>query len=194
MWKYETIDIKKLKNLKENPRNITEKDFEKLKNKIIREGFWRTLTVDNDMTVLAGNQCLKVLKELGWKEVGCKVAEHKLTDEERMQIVHSDNLHLGTWDEELRALQIEEFDLDVSSLQAEMEMLNRKDIPDVNLEDLGMPAMDNDGAEAYKQLVVNFNTAEDYQAFQELIGQELTDKTKSIYYPKMEHESRGYAD
>jgi hypothetical protein len=39
---------------------------------------------------------------------------------------------------------------------------------------------------AYKSIHVNFACQADYDAFSELIGQKLTEKTRSIWYPPAE--------
>ena len=41
--------------------------------------------------------------------------------------------------------------------------------------------------ESFSKIVVRFRTEEDLQKFAELIGQKLTGKTKSIWYPYKSH-------
>ena len=53
----------------------------------------------------------------------------------------------------------------------------------------GMPEFDNDDLKPYKQIRVSFQCEEDMQAFAKLVGNKITEKTKSIWYPKMEKES-----
>lgn len=43
-----------------------------------------------------------------------------------------------------------------------------------------------------KQLIVSFASMQDYYDFQNVIGQKLTDKTRSIYFP--EGEKLGFTD
>ena len=49
---------------------------------------------------------------------------------------------------------------------------------------VGMPEFEQEDDPNYKELLVKFKTKEDYDKFQKLIGQKLTLKTKSIFYPK----------
>jgi hypothetical protein len=56
----------------------------------------------------------------------------------------------------------------------------------------GMPEFEHDGLTACQSIHVHFKTPEDVQEFANLIGQPLTDKTRSIWYPQAEIES--YAD
>lgn len=51
---------------------------------------------------------------------------------------------------------------------------------------VGMPEFDQKDKPPYKKIYLNFRTEEDYNAFAKLIGQNLTEKTKSIWYPKLD--------
>ena len=51
---------------------------------------------------------------------------------------------------------------------------------------MGMPEYLQDDLTAYKQIVVNFASPEDMEAFSELVGQPVTPKTRSIWHPKAE--------
>jgi hypothetical protein len=55
-----------------------------------------------------------------------------------------------------------------------------KDMPEYIQEDL----------EPVKDIMVHFETIEDMEAFAELVGQEITLKTKGIWYPAHERRSR----
>jgi len=47
----------------------------------------------------------------------------------------------------------------------------------------GMPDFGQEAQLGYKQVVVHFLNDEDYKAFQRVIGQELTDKTRACWFP-----------
>jgi hypothetical protein len=49
-----------------------------------------------------------------------------------------------------------------------------------------MPEYDNEWMKPYKSINLKFRTKEDYDKFAELLGQNLTDKTKSAWFPKAE--------
>lgn len=51
----------------------------------------------------------------------------------------------------------------------------------------GMPEFVQEKKEAYKTIIVRFDNVTDYQEFQKLIGQKMTDKTKSIWHPFKSH-------
>jgi hypothetical protein len=60
-----------------------------------------------------------------------------------------------------------------------------------------MPEFVQEKKEPYKELIVRFETEEDYKNFEEIIGQRLTIKTKSIWHPFKSHwglEKKVYKD
>lgn len=53
---------------------------------------------------------------------------------------------------------------------------------------VGMPEYEQTNNNPYKKIIVTFRNKSDYDSFAELLKQKLTDKTKSIWYPKLEHD------
>lgn len=51
----------------------------------------------------------------------------------------------------------------------------------------GMPEFEQEKKEPYAKIVFRFETEEDLQEFAELIGQKLTQKTKSTWHPFRPH-------
>jgi hypothetical protein len=61
----------------------------------------------------------------------------------------------------------------------------------------GMPEFVQEKKEPFKQLIIRFETEEDYLDFQKRIEQKLTNKTKSIWHPFKSHwglEKKVYKD
>lgn len=50
----------------------------------------------------------------------------------------------------------------------------------------GMPEFVQEDNPPYKKILVSFRNQEDYEEFAKLIDQKLTEKTKSIWYPKLD--------
>jgi hypothetical protein len=50
----------------------------------------------------------------------------------------------------------------------------------------GMPSFDSKNIEAVKQLIINFESMDEFLAFSEVVGTQLTPKTRSIWYPPIE--------
>lgn len=66
-------------------------------------------------------------------------------------------------------------------------LFGEEEIPhEIRKEWEGMPECINQDLTASKQLIVSFRNSEDYKAFAELVGQRLTPKTKSIWFPQVE--------
>ena len=57
---------------------------------------------------------------------------------------------------------------------------------DAEEEWLDMPEFNQEDLTPVRQIIVSFKNDEDVQEFANLVGQKLTDKTKSIWYPKQE--------
>mgnify|MGYP003351411286 CR=1 FL=1 len=52
---------------------------------------------------------------------------------------------------------------------------------------VGMPEFVQEKKDPFKELIVRFETEQDYQDFQKVIEQRLTFKTKSIWFPFKSH-------
>lgn len=66
-------------------------------------------------------------------------------------------------------------------------MSNGNDLFDKYPEWTGMPEFVQEKKEPFKELIVRFETEEDYKDFAEIINQKLTVKTKSIWHPFKSH-------
>lgn len=51
-----------------------------------------------------------------------------------------------------------------------------------------MPEFEQENKKPFKELKVCFQTEEDFFAFQKLLGQPMTRKTKTIWFPEMDRE------
>lgn len=51
---------------------------------------------------------------------------------------------------------------------------------------VGMPEFVQEDNKTYKSIQVHFRNKEDYEEFSKLIGQTLSNKTKSIWHPKLD--------
>ncbi len=101
-------DVKKLKPWKDNPRDITNAGFEKLKGRIRQRGFHSSIVVDIDNTILSGNMRWRALNALGIKKVNILRPNRKLTSEEQKKIALESNLNDGEWNmEALKSFNLE---------------------------------------------------------------------------------------
>jgi hypothetical protein len=62
---------------------------------------------------------------------------------------------------------------------------------------VGMPEFNQEQKKPFKEIIVRFDSLQDYEEFQALINQKLTVKTKSIWHPFKSHwglEKKVYVD
>lgn len=102
------IDIKILKPLYNNPRNISQKNFEKLKRDIKKDPDFldkRPLLVNfinGEYIVYAGNMRLKACLDLGWEDIPCDIDDN-LAIELMNERVLRDNVEYGKIDYDILA-------------------------------------------------------------------------------------------
>lgn len=133
---------------KKNPREITEKDYKRLKSQIVEFQQYKPLLVERiakekGFTVIGGNMRLRVLKEIGEKKVWC--IQVKCKDKaERIKVSLSDNDRAGYYiDQALAEL--------VYPLRTEIDLSQFKvdcRVPDIDLKNIiSRFAPDNKGGE-----------------------------------------------
>lgn len=105
--------ISTLKNWDKNPRIVVESDMKRLKTQLgyTNDELFKPLIIEEDGTVLGGNQRLKALKEKGVQKVWVFVV-HPKDDAERIKIALSDNGRAGRYDEEALRAQVSVADWD----------------------------------------------------------------------------------
>ena len=99
------------------------------------------------------------------------------------------------WDAELLKIEIEDLQLgkydlsltgfnDAEIAAALADGLNSDNVnPDEEWQD--MPEFNQNDETSWRHIIVHFNNQSDLDKFEMLIEQKITDKTKSIWYPKM---------
>ncbi len=97
VWHPEKRKVNDLKTWSANPRKISKRSFNRLKERIKQRGFHDVIKVDTDSTILSGNQRKKALLELGVEEVITLVPNRKLTEEERNSVGLESNITDGDW-------------------------------------------------------------------------------------------------
>jgi hypothetical protein len=197
------VKISKVKGNPSNPRIIKNDKFKTLKNSIrTMPGYMklRPVIVDVDMMVLGGNMRLKASIDLGKKEIwtdmftqaDCDDMNKIAIEEERETktyleycdaIIIKDNVSSGEWDwailgNEWNTIKITEWGLDVWENQDDRNELNAE------AEWTGMPEFNNEDLTPKRQLIISFRNEDDIKVFANLIKQNITDKTKSLWYPE----------
>ncbi|MDE1945600.1 MAG: DNA modification methylase [Patescibacteria group bacterium] len=107
VWRAEKRRVTDLKAWSKNPRKISKKALEGLKDRIRQRGFHDVVKIDLDGTILSGNQRKKALVELAIDEVTVLVPDRKLSDEERNKVALESNISDGEWNiAELKSFDI----------------------------------------------------------------------------------------
>ena len=122
-----TVNINDLKETEHNPRQITKKEFEKLKKSLQEDPEFleaREIVVDENLTILGGHQRIKALKDMGKKEVEVKQVIG-WSKEKKRRFVIKDNIQNGEWDMDELANSWSELPLDDWGIDADsFEMLD----------------------------------------------------------------------
>jgi site-specific DNA-methyltransferase (adenine-specific) len=118
----DTVKISSLKLNVRNPRKIGKQELQRLKKKI--EDFpkmlkVRGIVVDKDNRVIGGNQRLKALQLLGYKEIPSTWIEHAddFTEEEIKKFIVLDNVSDGEFDWEMLGEDYDQETLDFWGLE-----------------------------------------------------------------------------
>lgn len=117
------LSLKELKPAAYNPRKKLkkgDKEYEKIKQSLLKFGYVDPIIVNKDMTVIGGHQRLTVLKDLDYETAKCVIVNLPKEDEKALNIAL--NKITGQWDEALLAdllldLQDSDFNLDLTGFE-----------------------------------------------------------------------------
>ena len=110
-WLTRTVNIDDLKPFEHNPRRITKEQFAKLRDSIVETGYSTLIKATLDNRIIGGHQRIKILKELGFKEVEIRVPERELSDAEFLRNLVTDNIQAGEHDYDILANLFDREDL-----------------------------------------------------------------------------------
>jgi hypothetical protein len=173
-----------------NPRNIG-----MIVNSLHEVGPGRSIVIDEDNNILAGNGTWEAAAQAGIEKVQIierdpeaitAVRVRGLSKKAKKRLALFDNRTAELADWEPSVLQDEKDILE--GLFSPVELNNLLNIAPANPDELwqGMPDFEQSDLEVWKTLQVHFANEEDYEAFSRLVSQTLTPKTKYIWYPYQE--------
>lgn len=84
--KTKEIEISKLKPAEYNPRQISKKQYNDLKESVKKFGLVDPIILNKDMTVIGGHQRLKVCKDLNYDKISCVVLDLSKEQERELNI------------------------------------------------------------------------------------------------------------
>ena len=179
-----------------NARTHSPEQVDKIAASIIEFGFTNPILVDGNHGIIAGHGRLLAARKLELKEVPVIQLAHLTDTQKRAYIIADNRLALDAgWDRELLASELEELqadDFDLSLMGfSEQDLAGifleyEEGHTDPNREWTGMPEFNQQDLTAYRSLKINFSSQEDVNNFAHLVGQVITDKTRSIWYPAAE--------
>ncbi len=169
-----------------NPRQ-NEQAVEPVKKSIEHFGFINPIIARrSDNMIIAGHARWKAALKDNLKEVPVVFVDMTENDAKLYNLADNKLAELAQWDipgldailAELQALDIDVSIAGFGSFPGEPD--------DPNAEYQGMPEFEQEDLSPFKQLKINFASQKDIDTFAELIGQKITEKTRSIWYPKAE--------
>jgi len=110
-WSVEKRKIKDLKPHPKNPRHLSRIQHCELKTSLEKFGLADKPIINLDNTIIGGHQRIKILKELGNKEIEVLVPERSLDEKEVEELCVRLNKNVGDWDWEILANEFEINDL-----------------------------------------------------------------------------------
>jgi ParB-like chromosome segregation protein Spo0J len=188
------INKDEIKPFKDNPRLHSELQIKQIMNSIKEFGFVNPILIDEKNIILAGHGRYRASEMLNMDKIPT-VQISNLTSEQKKALVIADNkiTQNSEWSNDLLWQQVKElnnlgFNLDILGFDnSEMlPMLDDNTVTDFASEWENMPEFIQEDAQAYRTIKVHFNADRDVEVFSKLIGQKLTDKTKSIWHPQQE--------
>ncbi|MFH7835180.1 MAG: ParB N-terminal domain-containing protein [Candidatus Aenigmatarchaeota archaeon] len=124
------IKIKELKEWKNNPRYMSDADFEALKKSIKNFGFVEPLVINREKYIIGGNHRYKAIKELYGNdyEIDCIIVDNLTKEQENLLNLALNKIH-GQFDYDklqivLNDISNQQAILDIGFTQDELKMLN----------------------------------------------------------------------
>lgn len=199
----------KISDLTPDPHNAnagSKRGLELLEHSLSQYGAGRSILLDKQGRVIAGNKTLEEWQAMGFDEVlvipsdgSVLVAVQRddldlLEDAKARMLAYADNRVAEidlSWNPEQLATDITNgLPLEDVFFDWELDrLLNIGEELDYDKAWEGMPEFEQEDITAFHSIKVHFNTPEDIEAFAALLGQTVTDKTQYIYYPKQEREN-----
>jgi hypothetical protein len=111
-WPIKTVSIDQLKPFARNPRKISKEGYARLKAKILAVGFNTPILATHDLRIIGGHQRIKVLKELGVREVQVSYAPYEMTEAQFRKALMEANVNDGEYEMGMLAEDFEIYELE----------------------------------------------------------------------------------
>lgn len=188
------VEVSKLRPWDKNPRKNDGTPVKKVMQSITKFGFAAPIVARTNGEIIAGHTRWKAAIELGLKTVPVRYLDLSDADAHTLAIADNRLNEEAEWDNTKLTQIINELmlqpDVVITDTGMDQGDLNRllaeKGVNDYQAEWVGMPECENEDISGWGSVKINFAKREDMEAFSKLVGQPLTEKTKSIWFPKAE--------
>lgn len=178
-----------------NARQHSEAQIEQIMASIREWGWTMPILVDEAGSIIAGHGRVLAAERLGLDQVPVMVARGWSEAQKRAYLIADNKLsENASWDQAM--LQLELQDLNAMGFDALLTGFTENEIEAMGAPDndplrewAGMPEFEQNAKEAFKTIAVHFKDQDAVTAFAQLVDQQITDKTKFIWYPPAEIES-----
>lgn len=195
--KVENFTLEKLIPYSSNNRFHGDEQVERIAKSISEFGFNQPIVIDEDNVILVGHGRFEAAKKLKLEEVPVlKVLGLDDTKKRAYRILDNKLQNDSTWnfenlESEINFLTENDFDIDSWGLDDFDKFFGDEVDGDPNKEYKDMPEYVSEDETAIQKIIVNFKNREDVRNFAKLVEQEnITDKTKSLWYPCVERKKR----
>jgi len=194
--KIDLVSTAKLIPYARNSRVHSEEQVSQIASSIQEWGFTVPILVDEQNVLIAGHGRLLAAQKLELDKVPVMVAKGWSEAQTRAYVIADNKLtENSTWDEELLKVEIKQLELDSFDLSKlgfgidEMtELFLDKEFGKTDALDEWTDMPEYEALDpCYKKVVVNFDDEESFNEFFKLVGQNHTEKTKSIWFPEKEN-------
>jgi len=211
MQKFKKIALSSLLPNPKNPRKDLkpgDSEYAKIKTSIEQFQFLDPIIFNTrTFKVIGGHQRLKILQETGITDlfiinIGAYSWAFSDADLKELspQMESAANIALnkaqGDWNIDQLVLNLQEIKTDGMDISITgfddagfnqmVENLNGLVIDDPSKEWQGMPEFNQEERRGIREIIIHFDTQDDIKTFSALIGQNITDKTKYIWFPEKE--------
>ena len=195
-WPADNVERRALDSLvpyAKNARLHSKEQVAQLARSIEQWGWTIPVLIDPKGEIIAGHGRVMAAQSLGLKEVPVMVAKNWSKAQKKAYVIADNKLtENGGWDDQILAeefTELEGLDFDLSALgfnDAEIGniLAGDEEGTDPVKEWEGMPEFNQGDQRSFRALVMHFPNKEAVEKFSELLGQEIKDTTKYLWYPE----------
>jgi ParB-like nuclease family protein len=197
-WPADKIELRPLSSLVPAARNArmhSDAQIDQIIASITEWGWTMPVLVDEAGMVIAGHGRLLAAERMGLVEVPVIIARGWSEMQKRAYLIADNKLsENASWHQEFLGLELHElalagFDTLLTGFtESEIEAIGMPDNSPLR-EWVGMPEFEQNEKKAYRTMIVHFQDEGSFKTFMGLVDQQVTDKTKFIWFPPVEDES-----